>query len=372
MALDRFRLHKSSADYTYISLVGALILFGLVMISSSSVVLSVEKYGSNYSFVIKQAISLFIGFFAAIIASRVDYKIYKQYAAPMLGISLLLMLIVFIPGLGKSANGASRWIDIGPFQLQPSEILKLSMIIYLSAWIEQRGAQIKTFSNGLIPFLVLVGGVGLLVIAQRDMGTTSVIVFTSALMFVVAGATVPQMTFGVTIGALALTLLIAIAPYRLARLTTFLNPSADTLGAGYHINQSLLAIGSGGLWGRGFGQSLQKYLYLPEPHTDSIFAITVEELGFFRASIVIVLIGLLAYRGFQIATRAGDGFGRLLAFGITSWFLFQAIMNLGSIMGLMPLTGLPLPFVSYGGTSLILSLVAVGIMVNISKQSYGR
>lgn len=372
MALDRFRVHKAAADYTYLSLVMALILFGLVMISSSSVVVSVEKYGGNYSFVIKQAVSLVIGVIAAIITSRIDYKIYRKYAAPMLGISLLMMVVVFIPGIGKSANGASRWIDIGPFQLQPSEILKLSMIMYVAAWIERRGAELKTFANGLIPFLVLVGGIGLLVIAQRDMGTTSVIVFTSALMFVVAGATGTQIAFGAMLGVVAFVGLIIAAPYRYQRLTTFLNPAADTLGAGYHINQSLLAIGSGGLWGRGFGQSLQKYLYLPEPHTDSIFAITVEELGFFRSSLVIVLVGLLAYRGFQIANRAGDTFGRLVALGITSWFLFQAFMNLGSILGLMPLTGLPLPFVSYGGTSLILSLAAVGVMMNISKQSYGR
>jgi cell division protein FtsW len=174
------------------------------------------------------------------------------------------------------------------------------------------------------------------------------------------------------IGVGLVALLIKIAPYRLERFTTFLDPSADKLGAGYHINQSLLAIGSGGLWGRGFGQSLQKYLYLPEPHTDSIFAIVVEELGFLRAVLVLVVIGLFIYRGYQVAFRAGDDFGRMVAFGVTTWLLVQCVLNIAAIMGLVPLTGVPLPLISYGGTSLIASLIGIGIVVNISRQSYGK
>jgi cell division protein FtsW len=191
-------------------------------------------------------------------------------------------------------------------------------------------------------------------------------------MFYISGATATQISTGLIAGVALVAVLIMIEPYRMKRLTTFLDPGADKLGAGYHINQSMIAIGSGGLLGRGFGHSLQKYLYLPEPHTDSIFAITVEELGFFRSILVLMVIGLLAYRGYQIAYRAGDDFGRMIAFGITTWFLFQALINIGAIMGLIPLTGVPLPFISYGGTSLIMSLVGVGVMLSIAKYSYGK
>ncbi len=372
MGLDRFRGQRASADYTYIGLALLLVLFGIIMIASSSVVLSAELYGHNYSFVTKQLLWLVLGFIAAIITAKVDYRFWRSHATTFMLGSVLLLILVFIPGVGHDANGATRWINLGAFQLQPSEIVKLAFIIFLAAWLEKKGNDLKSFSRGLLPFIVLTAGLGILIILQRDMGTLAVIVLTAAAMFVVAGASISQIMAGGVIGIGLFAFLIIIAPYRLQRLTVFLNPSADTLGAGYHINQALLAVGSGGWWGRGFGQSIQKYLYLPEPHTDSIFAIAVEELGFVRAIFVLALIGLFAYKGYQIASRAGDNFSRMVAFGITSWLLFQSMINIGAILGLIPLTGLPIPFVSYGGTSLIMSLAAVGIMVNISKQSYAK
>ncbi len=372
MALDRFRGHKASPDYTYISLAAILILFGLVMVSSSSVVLSFANYGRNYVYVVRQFVFLIIGLIAAVGVSRIDYRVWRRLATPFMGFSVFLLLLVFIPALSHSANGAARWINIGSFQLQPSEVAKLSFIIYLSAWLEKKGTELKSLSQGFIPFVLLMGGLAGLVILQKDMGTFSIIVLTSAVMFVVAGASLSQIGMGALLGVVMFALLIAVAPYRAQRLTVFLHPESDTLGAGYHINQSLLAIGSGGWWGRGFGKSIQKYLYLPEPHTDSIFAIIVEELGFVRSLIVLAIIALFAYRGYQIASRTGDNFGRMLAFGITTSLLFQSMVNIASILGLMPLTGLPLPFISYGGTSLIMSLVGVGIVVNISKHTYGN
>lgn len=371
-SLDRFRTHKANPDFTYMSLVAVLILFGIVMISSSSVVLSAEIFQRNYGFVTRQSIYLVIGLVAAVVAAKIDYRFWRRCAPMILLASLLLLLIVFIPGVGKTAKGASRWIDLGIFQLQPSELVKLAYIFYLAAWIENRGKSIKSFQHGFLPFVVLLVPVVLILMAQRDLGTLLVVLSLSGLMFFVSGATYSQIGAAGLVGVGLVALLIAIAPYRMQRLTTFLNPSADKLGAGYHINQASLAIGSGGMWGRGFGQSLQKYLYLPEPHTDSIFAIVVEELGFVRSLLVLFVIGALAYRGYQIANRAGDDFSRMVAFGITSWLLIQAIINVAAIMGLVPLTGVPLPFISYGGTSLIASLIGVGIMVNISKQSYGK
>lgn len=373
MALDRWRAaHKANPDYTYMTLIAILVLFGLVMIASSSVVISTEIYNQNYGFVTKQAVALVVGVIGAIILSRIDYHLWRKYATYLLVGSFILLLVVFIPGLGKSANGASRWIDLGFFQLQPSELVKISYIMYLAAWFERRGDRIKYISEGLLPFILLLIPVVLILMGQRDLGTLLVVLITAGAMFFASGAPYSQLGIGAAIGVSLIGVLILIAPYRLERLTTFLNPAADKLGSGYHINQALLAVGSGGAWGKGFGGSIQKYLYLPEPHTDSIFAIVSEELGFFRSLLVLAVISLVAYRGYQIAMRAADDFGRMVAFGITSWFLFQALINLGAILGLLPLTGVPLPFVSYGGTALIVSLDAVGILLNISRSSYGK
>lgn len=371
MSLDRFRPNKVNPDYTYLSLAALLTLFGIVMISSSSVVLSMQAYNQSYGFVTRQVIALVIGSIGTIVASRLDYRIWKRYATPLLILCLALLVVVFIPGIGKSANGAARWINLGSFQLQPSELLKISYVLFLALWLEKRGARLKTLTGGLFPFLLLVAPMVLLLMAQRDLGTLLVVLVTVGIMYVVAGAPYAHIGLGVATGIVLLMLLVVAAPYRMQRLTTFLNPSSDKLGAGYHINQSLIAVGSGGAWGRGFGQSLQKYLYLPEPHTDSIFAIIVEELGFFRALLVLLVIGMFAYRGYQIAAKAGDDFARMTAFGITTWLLFQSLINIGAILGLIPLTGVPLPLISYGGTSLIVSLFGIGIVMNISKHGYG-
>jgi cell division protein FtsW len=373
MALDRFRAaHKANPDFTYMTLIAILVLFGLVMISSSSVVVSMEVFNRNYGFVTKQAIALGIGIVGAIMLSRIDYHVWRRLATPILVTSFILLLIVFLPGIGKSAKGAARWINLGFFQLQPSELVKISYILYLAAWFERRGDRMKFIQEGLLPFVVLLIPVVGILMLQRDLGTLLVVLVTAGIMFFVSGAPYSHLGIGVLSGIGLIALLIIVQPYRMQRLETFLNPSADKLGSGYHINQALLAVGSGGAWGKGFGKSLQKYLYLPEPHTDSIFAIITEELGFFRALLVLAVIGLVAYRGYQIASRAPDDFGRMAAFGITSWFLFQSIINLGAILGLLPLTGVPLPFISYGGTALIISLAGVGIMINISRYSYGK
>jgi cell division protein FtsW len=299
----------------------------------------------------------------------IDYRFWKKNSFWMLIITLLLLILVFVPGIGRAAGGAHRWIVIGGSWFQPSELIKLTFLIYLSAWLENRDEKIKSFWFGFIPFTFLILLIGALIMLQPDLGTTSILVLSAVTVFFVAGANPSHLVFGAGGLLVLLTILIKASPYRQQRLLVFLNPSVDSQGAAYHINQALLAIGAGGLWGLGFGQSKQKYLYLPEAHTDSIFAIIAEELGFIRSSLVVAGYLLIGYLGFRIARNAPDRFARFLAVGITSWIVFQAFINIAAMLNLLPLTGVPLPFVSYGGSSLIILLAGVGIMLNISKHT---
>lgn len=355
-------------DYLFAILVFLIIFFGIVMISSSSIVVSMENSGKNYAYVVKQVISLLFGIGALFATYLIDYRFWKKNAFWMFIITLILLVMVFIPGIGRSAGGAQRWIDIGGSWFQPSELVKLTFLIYLASWLENRGEKTQNFLLGFVPFIFLIMIVGALIMLQPDLGTTSVIILSAITVYFVAGANPSHMVIGAGFFTLLLTILIKTSQYRTQRLMVFLNPSVDSQGAAYHINQALLAIGAGGLWGLGFGQSKQKYLYLPEAHTDSIFAIIGEELGFIRSGLVILAFLGLAYLGFRIARNAPDRFSRLLAVGITSWITIQALINIGAMLNLLPLTGVPLPFISYGGTSLIVLLASVGIMLNISKH----
>lgn len=368
MSLSKFRKKRGKIDYWLLFLVFGLCIFGLLMIYSSSAVLSFEQYGVNNYYFKKQLISLVIGLIFMIIASFIDYRFWKKYAVLFLFITILLLIGVFI--FSGSTGGAQRWIQIGSISIQPSEIAKLTFIIYLAAWLEKKQEQVKDFKYGFLPFLVILGIIGFLIIKQPDMGTMSVIVATGIVMFFVSGASLLHLGIGVGFLIGLFLLLVKSAPYRLQRFLVFLNPSGEKLGAGYHINQALLAIGSGGIWGLGFGQSKQKYLYLPEPHTDSIFAIITEELGFLRVFLVVLVFLLIVLRGYKIAKNAPDCFSTLLAAGITTWIVIQFFVNIGAMIGILPLTGIPLPFVSYGGSSLIVLLIGVGILLNISRQAH--
>ena len=366
---------KRNPDIILALLVFALVIFGLVMISSASVVLSYEVTGgrTNNYYLIRQLTSLVIGLVALIILQAVDYHRYKKFALPLLLLTIIVLAVPAFPeifkGLAFGYGGAYRWIHIGPLFFQPSEIVKLTFIIYLAAWFERRKDELSKFTAGVIPFVIILGIVVFLIMKQPDLGTTSIIGIIGISMFFVAGAHLAHLGLGVILGAGGLWELIRRSPYRLARLLVFLNPASDTLGKGYHVNQALLAIGSGGFWGLGFGQSRQKYNYLPQASTDSIFAIIAEELGFARSVIVIAAFFIFAYKGFNIAMKAPDLFGRLLAAGITSWIVFQAVINIGTMLAVFPLTGVPLPFISYGGSSLIINLAAIGILLNVSRQT---
>jgi len=356
-------------DYNLALIVFGLVIFGLVMIFSASSIISYEKFGRSDVYLIKQIISLAIGIVAWIIFQSIDYHFFRKIAGWLLLTTFILLILVFIPSLSQGSKGVYRWINIGGFAFQPSEMAKLTLILYLSAWFERIGKDIKSFIKSFLPFSVLMLALGILIIKQPDMGTLTVLICVSGAIYFLAGASITYLAFGGISLAAIFWLLIKIAPYRMARFTAFMNPEKDPLGITYHVRNALIAIGSGGLFGLGFGQSRQKHLFLPEAHTDSIFAIICEELGFLRASLIIFAFAFLAYRGYKIAKKAPDTFGRLVAAGITIWFAFQAFINIAGITGLLPFTGVPIPFVSYGGTSLVVSLAAVGILLNISKYS---
>ncbi|MFC1686667.1 putative lipid II flippase FtsW [Patescibacteria group bacterium] len=356
-------------DYLLALAVFILVIFGLVMISSASVVSSYELFGHNNYYLKHQAISIVIGLIVWIMAFSIPFTIWRKLAYPLLFLTLLLLVAVFIPGIGYEYGGAKRWIVLGPLFLQPAEICKLTIIIYLASWLAKKGKGVKDFVYGFVPFVITVGVIAFMIMQQPDMGTMSIIAATSLAIFFIAGASIPQVALGLTFGGMLVWLLIKSAPYRLSRLMIFLNPGSQTEGAGYHVNQALLAIGSGGLLGLGFGHSRQKYNYLPEVSGDSIFAVVAEELGFIRAVLVVLLFAFIIYRGFKIAYNAPDPFSRLAAAGITTWISLQALVNIGAMVGLLPLTGIPLPFISYGGSSLIVTLAGVGILLGISRYT---
>jgi cell division protein FtsW len=280
------------------------------------------------------------------------------------------LTLVFIPGLSAGIGTAHSWIAIGNyFTVQPSEFVKLTFLFYLAAWLEQRGKYgVREVQGGFLPFLGVLSVIIVLMILQPDIGTMSIIVAMSLLVYFVGGAPWHYFFALIAAGIGGLGLLIGLSPYRVARFTTFLNPELDPQGIGYHINQALLAIGSGGIFGLGFGHSRQKFQYLPEVVSDSIFAVVAEEMGMLVCLALIGLFLALLWRTITIANAAPDRFGRYVVVGIGGWFVLQAFINIGSMMAIMPMTGVPLPFISYGGTSLAVSLAAVGVVLNISRH----
>ncbi|MFA5134711.1 MAG: putative lipid II flippase FtsW [Patescibacteria group bacterium] len=361
------RLHKP--DYAILIIIGIIVVYGLIMLSSASSVLAFDKYGdSNYFLKHQLLFGVLLGIIGFLIASKIDYHLWSKLALPILVINILLLLAVFIPGIGFEYGGARRWINLGFTLLQPTEVLKLTFILYLSVLFAKNKEGIKEAAYGLVPFLIILGSIIFLIMLQPDMGTMTVIAITGVAIFFIAGAPIKHLAW-IMLGATGLFLvLIKIAPYRAARLTVFLNPALDPQGVGYHINQALLAIGSGGLFGLGLGHSRQKYLYLPEVTGDSIFAVIAEELGLFFSIALIILFISFLYRGLQIAKKAPDTFGKLVSVGIVSWIVLQAFINIAAMVTLLPLTGIPLPFISYGSSALATSLIAIGILINISKQ----
>ncbi|MBI4133487.1 putative lipid II flippase FtsW [Candidatus Uhrbacteria bacterium] len=368
-----FRRHATSRakpDLVLLALIAGLVVFGMVMLASASGPLGLARFGDAYYFVKHQLLyGVVPGVIALLVMMRIPYRVWKRAALPLLVFSIVLLVLVFIPGIRAEFGTARSWIQLGPFSMQPSEVVKLTFLLYLAAWLEVRGeAGVRSFRTGLVPFLVVLGAVMGLLILQPDTGSMSIIVIESLVVYFIAGAALPHL-IAIGGGGLALlALLIKISPYRAARLMTFLHPELDPQGVGYHINQALLAAGSGGLLGLGLGHSRQKFQYLPEVQGDSIFAVMAEELGFLFGAAFIALLLLLLWRGLRTVAEAPDQFGKLVGVGILTWITFQAFLNIGAMIGIMPLTGVPLPFVSYGGTALVTVLAASGVLLNISKH----
>lgn len=339
-----------------------LVVFGLLMVYDASVVQGLKDFKDSYYYIRQQLIWVVIGVCSMIFFARFDYKKFRSLANPLLFLSLLLLLAVFIPGLGVSGGGAHRWLKLGVVTIQPAEIIKLTGTIFLAAIFERK--------IRLWPFLALVGGVSVITaVLQKDLGSTIVFVATSATLYFVSGGSIWHFILSIPFGLLALVLLIFTSGYRSKRILAFLDPFSDTQGFTYHISQVLIALGAGGLFGLGLGHSRQKFEYIPQVSTDSIFGIIGEELGFVGASLVIILFFIILLRGFRIAERCQDNFGKILGIGLISWLGIQVIINLSSMTALLPLTGVPLPFISYGGSALVANLTAVGILLNISKQT---
>lgn len=365
--MNTYRRHS---DYWLSLAIFGLIVFGLIMIYSVSKYYSLDitNGASDKYFLKKQISTVVIGLAVWVFVQAVDYHYWQRYARSMFFITFILLLLpVILSPLGVSSAG--RWIIIGGFNFQPAELAKLTFLFYLAGWFAEKGSAPKEVQNLFGPFISIVGLVAFVMMLQKDLGTLSIFIAISAALFFACGAPAKHIFSAVGLGGVALWLAIKIEPYRMQRLLTFLNPGDNSLSSGYHIQNALIAVGSGGLFGLGFGQSKQKYLYLPEAHTDSIFAIICEELGMLRASLIIIVFVFIALRGLKIAKLAPDNFSRYVAIGVTVWIFVQMMVNIGAMLALVPLTGIPLPFISYGGTSLIVLLAAVGVLTNISKQS---
>lgn len=360
-------LMKKHIDIYLFFAVLILIGVGLIMIYSSSYIWAEYKFNDPFKYVKNQGLFAIVGIFLIFLISKIDYKIYYEKAGIIFLICILLLILVLIPGIGNIRNGSRSWFGIGSFGIQPSEFAKLGLIILTSKYLSKSNKFIKDIKRGVIPILGLLFFVFGLIMLQPDFGTGMIIVISILAMMFVAGVNMKFFIGLGMIGIVGIVVLILIAPYRMDRITSFVDPWSDPLGTGFQIIQSLYAIGPGGLLGQGFLNSRQKHFYLPEPQTDFIFSILSEEFGVLGVVIVAVLFLLVLYRGIRIALNCNNLFGKYLAFGMVFQILIQTVMNLMVVIGLIPVTGVTLPFLSYGGSSLLISMISVGILLNISR-----
>lgn len=355
-------------DYVLIGTVLLLLIFGLIMVASASVIKGFQEFGDRYYYAKHQFVyGVLPGLVLFLIASKVYYRRWIKLSLPFFILGIIGLIVILVTSSTFYHGGATRWIALGSYTFQPSELVKMFFIIYLAAWLDKKGGNINNANSTLFPFLAILGILGFLIIAQPNLGMLGIVTISALALYYISGVKLLHVFTLIILGISALAIFIKIEPYRLQRLMTFLNPEADVLNAGYQINQAVIAIGSGGLFGLGLGQSRQKYNYLPEPFGDSIFAITGEELGFIGLVALIILFLVFIWRCFAIAKSAPDNFGKLLVSGITFILAVQFFMNIAAITQFMPLTGVPMPFISYGGSALVSALFGVGIIVNVSK-----
>ncbi len=361
-------MSKLKVDKTFLVITVILIVMGFFIFSSASLGL-LAKENSNYSSVTfsQTFLGLFLGTLAMIAVSRVNFTFWKKSAFYIFILAIILNILVLIPAIGFEHGGARRWIMVAGVSFQPSEILKFAFVLYFAGWLASAKDKVKDIKGGLVPMLALLGVCGGLLLQQPDTDTFLIIVITGFAMYIAAGGQWRWILILGCCGLLGLGILAFTRPYVMQRIQTFLNPTANALGSGYQIQQSLIAIGSGEMFGRGYGKSVQKFTYLPEPIGDSIFAVAAEEFGFVGSVLLLTIFLLFATRGLKVASRVPNTFGRLVVIGIVIMIIAQAFVNIGAMLGVLPLSGITLPFVSHGGTSLFVSLFEIGVVLAISK-----
>jgi cell division protein FtsW len=360
---------RGHVDFVLVGAVLILLAVGAQMVYSASVVVAHNEFGDDAYFVSRQLMWIAIGLATMTVAARVDYHRWKRVSLLLLLVCVVALVLVLVPGLGVNRYGSARWLELGPLpDVQPSEFAKLAIVVYMADWLARKGANVSKLGQGSIPFVIILGLVASLVLIEPDLGTTVIICAAAFSVFFVAGANLLHLAFGMIPAGLALGWwAIHAAAYRAERLAAFLDPWGDPQAKGWQTIQTLVALGSGGVTGVGFGMSRQKAYYLPNAHTDSILAIVGEELGLVGTIAIILLFTVVGWRGMRIAARAPDAFGRLLATGLTSMILWQAIVNIGAVTNSLPYTGVTLPFISFGGSSLLITLGSVGVLLSVSR-----
>lgn len=356
-------------DRYLLIIIGVILIFGLISLSSASSVIAFKKFGNAYYYFTHQLFGLALGIVAFWFFANTDYHIWRKYAFGFLIFSIVLLLLVFIPGLSATWGKSRSWISVFGFSLQPSEFVKLSFLLYLSAWLETRKEELHDLEAGIGPFVVILGLIAGLMILQPDIGTLSIVALTSLIVYFVGGGKLHHILLIIIMAGLGFMFMVQAKPYQMNRFKCLMDPDFDKKDICYQTNQSLIAVGSGGILGRGLGESRQKFLYLPEVPGDSIFAVIAEETGLLVSVLLILAFLFLFYRGYLISKYATDDFGRILAIGIVSWLTIQAIINIGGIINVLPMTGVPLPLISYGGSAILAAMSALGVLVNISKQT---
>lgn len=372
MVAETGRLRAAQPDYLMLGLVIGLVVLGLLVVYSSSFALGLLAFNDANYFVIRQAMWAAIGIVALFLLMRFDYRRLRGISPLLMLAAIVLLVAVLVPGIGIERGGAQRWISMGPLPpVQPSEFAKLALIIYVAAWLSGKDTVVGSFALGFVPFVLMVGTVAGLILLEPDTGTAAVLVLTTVTLFFIAGASLSHIAALVGVGGVAASFLILTSGYRLDRVLAFVGAEDDPSGIGFHTLQLLIGLGSGGIDGLGVGASRQKFFYIPGSHTDGVFAVIGEELGFIGAMAVLILFAVLIYRGFRTVLNAQDDFGSLLAAGIVCWIAFQALINVGGITRAIPMTGIPMPFLSYGGSALASLLAAIGILLSISRHATG-
>lgn len=361
----------AKTDKVLLLTVALLVIFGIFIFGSAALGVLSSNEAKFYSVIENQLIYALVGgALALFIGVSIPFKLYEKYAYQIFGLGLFVTSLVFVPGLQIYHGGAHRWIDIGPFSVQPSEFLKFALIVVVSMWCARYAAQFKLAKYGLLPYLIFTGLCAIIMLLQPDFGTFLIMIGASFVVYFVGGAKKKHVGILIALGLVGFIALVSVRPYMMERILTFVDTSHDVRGASWQLNQSLIAIGSGGFFGRGYGQSVQKFNYLPEPIGDSIFAVLGEELGTLGVLGLFFLYGIVILRGLRIALGSESQFGRLLVVGIITILCIQIALNVGSMVGILPLTGVPLPLISHGGTALMIMLFQLGVILNISRQSH--